>query len=104
MEYRTGIPREEGRRQIIRGRYQKVAVDCWFTSTGKTIPRMIKYEDCEGCVRTLREIQLLRNDKCCQAGMPVFRYDCLAAVNGREQRFTLLYHPGKNIWDMVLPE
>ena len=48
MGFAIGIEEEKLQEKAIRGIPQKVAADCWFTSTGKMIPRMIKYEDSDG--------------------------------------------------------
>ena len=44
---------------ISRGYYQeyyKAAVGCWFTSTGKIIPKIVKFEDKEGIVHTINNV------------------------------------------------
>ncbi len=35
----------------IRGRQQEVACECWFTSTGRLIPLMLKLKDEDGMCR-----------------------------------------------------
>ena len=95
---------EKLQEQAIRGVPHKVAADCWFTSTGKMIPRMIKYEDTEGARHLLKDIEVLKSDKKHYAGILMYRYDCRAVVNNRMQNFILCYHPDNNTWDMIFPE
>ena len=104
MGFAIGTEEEKLQEKAIRGVPQKVAADCWFTSKGKMIPRMIKYEDAEGVRHLLKDIELLKSDKKYYAGIPMHRYDCRAAVNNRMQDFILCYHPENNTWDMILPE
>lgn len=93
----TEILEERG----IRGRRQKVAVDCWFTSTGRVIPRMVKYEDEEGCLQVLRDIRITGQEQKKYAGIYCQRFDCETAVEGRKYEFTLLFHCREHTWDMV---
>lgn len=87
-----------------KGRYRTVAVDCWFTATGKAIPRMIKYQDDEGCIHLLKELQVHQSDRRQSLGILVQSYECSVAIGGVRRHFTLLYHPGENTWDMALHE
>lgn len=104
MAFAIGMETEKQQERGVQGRYRKVAVGCWFTSTGKAIPKMIKYEDDQGCLRTLQEIRVLKSDCKYYAGIQSRKYDCQTVINGREWCFSLLYHPDENTWDMVVPE
>ncbi len=87
----------------IKGYYRKVAVGCWFTATGRAIPKMLRYEDEEGLRHVVEHIQVLEDDQRQCTGILIRRYDCRALINGAWREFVLLYHPGENIWDMILP-
>lgn len=104
MGFVIGTGEEQMQEKAIRGVPQKVAADCWFTSTGKMIPRMIKYEDTEGIRHLLEKIEVLKSDRKYYAGILMYRYDCRAVVDERMQNFILCYHPDNNTWDMILPE
>lgn len=93
---------EKPREWTVQGRYHKVAVLCWFTSTGKAMPKIVKYEDENQCRHMLDQICVLKTDEKRYTGFVVQRYSCSAVINNRIQQFTLLYHPGENIWDMVI--
>ena len=86
MGFAIGMEEEKLQEQAIRGVPHKVAADCWFTSTGKMIPRMIKYEDTEGARHLLKDIEVLKSDKKHYAGILMHRYDCRAVVNNRMQQ------------------
>lgn len=104
MGFAIGMEEEKLQEKAIRGVPHKVAADCWFTSTGKMIPRMIKYEDADGVRHLLKDIEVLKSDKKYYAGILMHRYDCRAVVNNRMQNFILCYHPESNTWDMIVPE
>ena len=94
----TEILEEKG----IQGCWQKVAVDCWFTSTGRAIPRMVKYEDQDGCLQVLRDIQVIKQDQKNYAGIYCQRFDCRTQLGGRQYDFILLFHANEHTWDMVI--
>ena len=96
----TEILEEKG----IQGCWQKVAVDCWFTSTGRAIPRMVKYEDQDGCLQVLRDIQVIKQDQKNYAGIYCQRFDCRTQLEGRQYDFILLFHANEHTWDMVIRE
>lgn len=83
------------------GKNQKVAVGCWFTSEGRTIPKLIKYEDKEGCRHLIHNIQLLKANQSSYDGLRVQRYECQVVEEGMSKELTLLFHPGENTWNML---
>lgn len=87
---------------FIKGYHRKVAVDCWFTSEGRSIPHLIKYEDDDGCRHTLDHVWLVREEKRNHAGLMVQRYDCKVEDHGYIKDMILLFRPGVNTWDMIL--
>ena len=104
MGFGLGMETEKLQEREIKGRYQKVAVDCWFTSNGKVILRFLKYQDEDGFLHTLKDIRLRKSEKKYYAGILQHRYDCSAVVEEVEQEFILLYRPNENSWHMVLPD
>lgn len=104
MGFGLGMETEKLQERAVNGRYMKVAVGCWFTSTGKAIPKMVKYEDEEKLQHTLNRIEVLKSDKKHYAGIYSQRYDCCVVEAGVRRYFTLLYHPGDNTWDMVISQ
>lgn len=103
MKFTVGMEKEKHLEESLKGHYQKVAVGCWFTSTGRGIPQMVKYEDEEGCLQMLNNIQIIRTGEKYYAGILSRRYDCRAVVDSQMRDFILIYNPETNIWDMVLP-
>ena len=102
MGFAIGAQEEKKQERAVQGHYQKVAVGCWFTSTGRSIPQKLMYEDEEGVRHVLDHIQVMKTDQKYYAGILAQKYDCSAIIHGMNREFTLLYHPGENTWDMIL--
>ena len=88
----------------IQGKRYKAAVSCWFTSKGKIIPRLLKYEDERGERHIVESISLESSSQKYYAGILLHRFDCRTVIDNVEYRFVLLYHPKENIWEMLLPD
>lgn len=104
MGFAIGMTGEKLQEKAVKGHYQKVAVGCWFTSTGRAIPQMVKYEDEAGFRHMLSNIRVVESEQKYYAGVLSQKYICTSIIDERKQDFILLYHPVENTWDMVLPE
>lgn len=104
MGFMVGTQSEKLQEKTVNGHLKKVAVDCWFTSEGRTMPRFVKYEDEDGCRQILNDIEVIKSNQKLYAGITVQRYDCRAIDAGKVKEFVLLFHPGKNTWDMVIKD
>lgn len=101
MGFPVGIEMEKHQEKAIKGSFQKVAVGCWYTSKGKSIPQMIKFEDSDGCLQELRNIQVIKSEKKYYAGILLHRYECCSFFEGMKYQFLLLFHPDTEVWDLV---
>ncbi|MCI7099336.1 MAG: hypothetical protein MR966_10650 [Lachnospiraceae bacterium] len=95
---------EKMQEKAVRGHYHKVAVGCWFTASGRSIPQIAKYEETDGSLHTLHPIQVLKSEQKYYAGVLSRKYVCRAVVDQIASEFILLYHPESGIWDMVIAE
>ena len=59
MAFRLGDIIEKTENGVLRGIQREIACECWFTSKGRTIPKLIKLMDEEGSLHIVRDIQLL---------------------------------------------
>lgn len=82
----------------IRGMQKKVACKCWFTSAGKMIPLMLKIEDEDGQIRTIRQIRVHSQEKRMYAGVLSVEYDCTLLLENREIRAWLIYYQTEGRW------
>lgn len=82
----------------VRGTQKKIACECWFTSTGKVTPLMLKIQDEDGEIQTVREITVHSQEKKRYAGVPSIEYDCTLALNGQNVRVWLIYYQSESRW------
>lgn len=96
--------RERLQERGIQGSFRNVAVMCWFTSSGKAIPIMIKYEDEDGVRHTVNPIETVSYDKKFYAGIYALKYKCRAEFAGIMKEFILMFHPDGTTWEMTISE
>lgn len=82
----------------VRGTQQNVACQCWFTSTGKATPLMLKVQDENGEIQTIREITVHAQEKKRYAGVPSIEYDCTLTIHDMNVRAWLIYYLTENRW------
>ncbi len=98
MAFGIGINSQHTEHTIPKGKYQDVAVKCWFTSKGKSKPLMMKIQTEQGEIIPVENIQLLTSEKQYYAGTTTWKYKCKAITNGRELEFELLFTPENCSW------
>lgn len=82
----------------VRGIQEKIACECWFTSTGRIMPLMLKIQDENGEIRTIREITIHSQEKKMYAGIPSVEYDCTLVIGDRSVRAWLIYYQTESRW------
>lgn len=82
----------------VRGTQREIACECWFTSSGKLIPRMLKVKDEDGEIRVIRQIQVHSQEQKMYAGIPSIEFDCTLLVLEQAIRARLIYYQTENRW------
>ncbi|MDE6875825.1 MAG: hypothetical protein K2P87_15445 [Lachnospiraceae bacterium] len=82
----------------LRGTQREVACECWFTSSGKLMPLMIKVKDEEGQIQAIRPVIVHSQERKRYAGILSVEFDCTLTIFGRAVRCWLIYYPDKNRW------
>lgn len=82
----------------VRGEQKKIACECWFTSTGRIMPLMIKIQDENGEIQTIREITVHSQEQKMYAGVSSIEYDCTLTAGNRSIRVWLIYYQTENQW------
>lgn len=82
----------------VKGIQKEVACECWFTSTGKITPLMIKVQDEDGEIRVIRQITIHSQEKKQYAGIPSIEYDCTLTILGQKVRAWLIYYQTESRW------
>lgn len=80
-----------------------VACGCWFTSTGKPIPRLIKFQDENGELQTIQTIRVDYQEEKRYSGIPFHEFGCRILFHGLWVQVRLLYMKEENRWLMQLP-
>ena len=63
----NSLPPDAG---MVRGKQKEVACECWFTSTGKITPLMLKVKDEDGEIQVIKEITVHSQEMKRYAGSP----------------------------------
>ena len=82
----------------VKGTQKEIACECWFTSTGKMIPLMLKVKDEDGEIRVIRQIEIHSQEKKMYAGIPSIEFDCTLTVLGQAIPARLIYYQTENRW------
>ncbi len=82
----------------VKGTQKEIACECWFTSSGKIIPLMLKVKDEDGEIRVIRRIQVHSQERKSYAGIPSIEFDCTLTVLEQEIRAWLIYYQTENRW------
>lgn len=101
MAFGIGIPAKKPQQALPAGSISDVAVKCWFTATGRSMPLMMKLQSEEG-VLEIPGIQVLTSEKQCYAGILNWKYRCRAEVNQRMVEFILLFNSEECTWKLVV--
>lgn len=101
MPFGIGTNTEKANAGQIRGRQKEIAVDCWFTSKGNTIPRMFKYQDGDGMIHTVRNIRILQKEEKNYSGIPTLEYRCVIEECSRCQELKLIFFMEEHRWVLV---
>lgn len=104
MGFETGIhlgKRDSGNQTK---RHREAAVECWFTSTGRVMPLMLKWKNDREEIRRIENIGVISQEKKWYGGIPVWEYRCRTVEGRREVPFTLLFWPEQCRWSLVCQE
>lgn len=86
---------------IVRGEQVEIACQSWTTCSGKTTPIMIKIEDEDGEIRTIRQIQVHSQEKKQFCGIPSEEFDCTIVILGQKIPVKLIHYMTEGKWVLV---
>lgn len=96
MAFGIGINSSGADAGSVRGTQKRIGCQCWFTSTGKVMPLMLKIQDENGEIQTIREITVHSQEKKRYAGVPSIEYDCALVLHSQRVRVWLIYYQSEN--------
>ena len=91
MAFGIGINTEHTEQEPLSGTYHEVAVQCWFTATGKSLPLMLKVKGEDEEIIQINHIQVLTVEK-----------QWYAVLLGKQINFVLLFCPEDCAWKLVV--
>ena len=98
MAFEIGINTQKADAGAVRGTQREVACECWFTSSGKLTPLMIKVQDEDGEIRTIRQITVHSQEKKMYAGIPSIEFDCTLTILEQTIQARLIYYQTESRW------
>ncbi|MDE5907891.1 MAG: thioredoxin family protein [Lachnospiraceae bacterium] len=101
MGFRLGDIAERTEHGVLRGIQREIACECWFTSKGRSIPKIIKVMDEEGMLHTIREIQLLTSEEKTYSGIRTVEHLCRINLGGRLETVKLIFTKETCKWSLV---
>lgn len=102
MAFGIGINAEHPEHEKKGGTQREVAVKCWFTASGKSMPLMMKVQTDEEEIIKIENIQVLTTEKQWYAGILNVKYRCQALVGGHLTEFALLFCPEECSWKLIV--
>jgi hypothetical protein len=85
----------------IKGVQREIACGCWFTSQGKSIPKLIKVMDEEGKLHIIDQVEVLYSEEKNYAGIPTVEHVCKLILGEREATVKLIYAKDSCRWTIV---
>ena len=101
MAFGIGTNTQEADADFIKGKQREIACQCWFTSKGKVTPFMLKIEDENGEIRTVRQIQVLTQEEKRYAGVRSLEFDCIITILEQKIAVQLIYYKEENRWVLI---
>lgn len=84
----------------LKRKTEAIACGVWFTSSGTAMPKLIKYQDCEGMIHSIGGIHVHSRARQYYCGIPIQEYRCSTVIRGREYLFRLYYYMETNRWEI----
>lgn len=85
----------------LRGIQREIACECWFTSQGKSIPKMIKIMDDSGQIYTVRNVRVLMSEEKNYSGIPRVEHLCQIEWKQRREVVKLVFTKENCKWTLV---
>ena len=98
MAFGIGTSTQKTEAGSVKGSQREIACECWFTSTGKIIPLMLKIQDEDGEIRMIKQITVHSQEAKNFAGIPSIEFDCTLTILEHEIPARLIYYQTESRW------
>lgn len=86
----------------LRGISCEVACGCWFTASGKIMPQIIRALDEEGCLHTIRVLEIISTTEKNFSGIETVEAVCRIAMRENKETFVKLIFTKKTCtWRII---
>ena len=101
MAFGIGTNTQKADAGPIKGKQREIGCYCWFTNKGKMIPTMLKVQDEDGEIRTVRQIEVHSQEEKMYAGVLSIEFNCTITILGQQIKVWLIYYKEENRWVLV---
>lgn len=101
MAFSLGSLIESKNHGVLKGVQTEVACDCWFTSRGESIPKIIKIMNSNGEIYTIKHIQVLCREEKNFSGIETVEHICKIRVNNRLEIVKLIFTKENCKWTLI---
>ena len=92
---------QQSNTEIVRRKEMEIACECWFTSKGKMQPLMFKYQDEQGEVHTIKEIQVYYREEKNLMVSPYTEFGVTINCQGIYMEAKLIFYKKECRWAMA---
>lgn len=85
----------------IKGSLEDVACGVWFTSTGKSIPKILKFRDMAGEIHTVTNIHVISSEEKFYCGILSIEYECDTIMKDKKYYFRLVFYVERREWKIL---
>ncbi|MDR2888711.1 MAG: hypothetical protein LBV33_02600 [Lachnospiraceae bacterium] len=96
-----GINTQDKDAGVIKGEQMEVACDCWFTQTGRTIPKLIRFHDGQEVIHTIDRIKVNTCEEKNHTGIATMEYDCTVIFKETEHLVKLIFFKQTCRWALI---
>ena len=101
MAFGIGANTQKEDAGFVKGKQREIACQVWFNSKGKVTPLMLKVQDEDGEIRTVRQIQVLSQEEKKYAGALSLEFNCISTIMEQQIDVQLIYYKEDNRWVLV---
>ncbi|MCQ2505707.1 MAG: hypothetical protein MJ113_00840 [Lachnospiraceae bacterium] len=85
----------------LNGIQKEIACECWFTSKGRTKPRLIKILDEQGMIHIIEKIEVIFSEEKNYSGIPTVEHVCKIYYGNLECFVKLIYAKDTCKWTII---
>lgn len=86
----------------LKGVQTEIACECWFTSQGRTIPKLIKIMDSEGVIHSIDSIQVFYSEEKNYSGIKTIEHLCNLKIGNMEYTVKLIFKVEECKWVIIM--